>query len=278
MFGATNPSSFNNYVYKQFIEKPILDSVVIYSKTSDNGYLPKEYLNDLKTLQLSNPEYYKRMVEGHWGSLEGIIFNLPYSQRINRSAMPIEYDKIIAGLDFGFKHPTALVVIGIKDNKHYIIDEVYKRLQTSADIIKLVKEKHIQYNISKIYCDWARPEIIQDLKTAGLPVTDAIKTVFDGILYTQGLINTGNLICCNDCTYTLREFDSFIWDKKDKEQPLKINDDAMDALRYAVFSSRIPSFEFTEVMQDRFTLDVFNPFQDALKQKQEIESANYFNF
>ena len=239
IFGATNPSSFGNWVYKYFIEQPIENSEIIYSKSIDNDYLPQEYLRDLEQLRTSNPEYYKRMVEGIWGQMEGVIYNLSITQRIEISN-DLRFEKYIAGLDFGFTHPTALLIIGVKEDRYYLVEEVYQHKMTSGDIIKIVSEKYEQYNFTNLYCDYARPEIIEDLKRANLPAEDANKSVFDGIMYCKSIVNENRLFVDVSCNYTLREFDSYIWDssQKVKEVPLKINDDCMDSLRYALFTDR----------------------------------------
>jgi len=238
LFGATNPGAFTNWVYKEFYENPIPGSKVINSISRDNPFLPASYLEDLETLRITNPEYYARMVEGIWGALEGVIYQLPMSQRVEPSTLPETYDEIIAGLDFGFDHPTSLAVIGIRDPHCYVIDELYKRGMSTSDIIAAVKESHSKYKFSTIYCDGARPEIIQDLQNAGLPAVSAQKDVFEGIMFVKGMVNSGRLIVSQNCHYTLREFDSYIWDQGStvKEVPIKLNDDCMDAIRYAFFT------------------------------------------
>jgi phage terminase large subunit len=185
---------------------------------------------------------------------------LPYASRIKRDALPKAFDRIVAGLDFGYGHPTALTVIGQAGGNYYIVDEVYKRALTSFDIVEAVKKKSEQWKIKQIYCDWARPEIIKDLQNAKLPATEAIKTVFDGILYVQGLVNSGRLYVANDCAYTLREFDSYVWARGDKDQPLKINDDALDAVRYCLFSERVPEFKFKPITANNQHSKLYNPF------------------
>lgn len=236
VYGATNPGSFGNWVYKYFIENPILNSEVIYSKSIDNDYLPLEYLEDLEQMKIGNPEYYRRMVEGIWGQLEGLIYNLPIEQRTKE--IPKEFDKIIAGLDFGYTHPTALAIIGKLEDKYYIIDEVYRYKLTSGDIIGIVQKKLDKYPIENIYCDTARPEIIEDLKRNDIPAEGSIKDIFDGIMWIKTLIGNRDLLVKSDCTYTLREMDSYIWDSKNdkKEIPLKVNDHLMDAIRYAIYT------------------------------------------
>ncbi len=238
LFGATNPGAFTNWVYREFFETPIEGSRVVTSVSRDNPFLPAAYLADLESLKISNPEYYSRMVEGIWGALEGVIYNLPMAQRVEHTTLPETYDDTIAGLDFGFDHPTALVVVGLRDPKYYVIDEIYKRQMSTADIITTVKESHKHYKFSTIYCDGARPEIIRDLQNAGLPAVSAEKEVFEGIMFVKGLVNAGRLVVSQNCHYTLREFDSYIWDQGStvKEVPIKMNDDCMDALRYAFFT------------------------------------------
>jgi phage terminase large subunit len=69
-------------------------------------------------------------------------------------------------------------------------------------------------------------------------VVEGIKDVFDGIMCIKSLINEQKLYVNQKCFYTLREFDSYIWDAKNtvKEVPIKINDDCMDAVRYAIYT------------------------------------------
>ncbi|MDY6857675.1 MAG: PBSX family phage terminase large subunit [Thermodesulfobacteriota bacterium] len=238
IYGATNPGTFSNWVYRIFIENPIQNSEIIYSISADNAYLPFEYLEDLEYMKDSNPEYYERMVMGKWGALEGLIYNLPIEQRITELLRIKDYDRIIAGLDFGFTHPTALVVIGIRENIRHVISEVYRHKMTSSDIIDIVKQKEKEFNIEIIYCDSSRPEIIEDLQREGIPAVESIKDVFDGIMFIKSLIGSKKLYVNKECVFTLREMDSYIWDAKNmiKEVPLKINDHCLDSIRYACYT------------------------------------------
>ena len=240
IYGATNPGVFGNWVYKYFIEKPIEKSKVIYSITADNDYLPNEYLQDLETLRNSNPEYYERMVMGKWGALEGLVYNLPMSQRVEGPPSKGAIDGYIAGLDFGFNHPTACLVIAYSKYGLCVVDELYRRNMSASELIKSVKEFLAKYRIDAVYCDSSRPEIIADLQGAGIPAIEGEKDVFEGIIYVKGIIGSKELTVCKNCTYTLREFDSYIWDAKNtiKEVPIKLNDDCLDSLRYCVYSTR----------------------------------------
>ena len=251
LYGATNPDTFGNWVYKNFIDDPIENSGVIYSSSADNHFLPIEYLHDLDTLKKTNPEYYDRMVSGKWGTLEGLIYNLPIQSRqlFDIDDILKRSKQIIAGLDFGFQHPTALLTFAKIEDTYYLFDEFYQHKLTSHEIVRITKDRVRKYNIESVYCDYARPEIIEDLRREDIPAIEANKAVFDGIMYVKGLIGDAKLIVHPNCRYTMREFDSYIWDKKNvtKEQPIKANDDCMDALRYALFSSRVEGFQFVRI-------------------------------
>jgi PBSX family phage terminase large subunit len=260
IFGATNPGTFGNWVYKYFIENPITNSEVIYSISADNDYLPAEYLNDLKTMRDTNPEYYERMVMGKWGSLEGLIYNFPMKQRLNSDQLPDKHkiQRWIAGVDFGFDHPMSIPIFGQRESKYYQYAEVYERKLGAAKVIDTIKKVHDDWGIEIFYCDGSRPELIEDLQNAGLPAEPAIKDVFEGIMYVIGLIGKENLIVSKECIYTLREYDSYIWDAKNtvKEVPLKVNDDCMDASRYALYSdSRNNGIVSVDVYGDRETVE-----------------------
>ena len=198
------------------------------------------------------------MVMGKWGALEGLIYMLPMKQRIDELPDKRKIHRWIAGLDFGFEHPTALVIYGIREDIYYQYEEVYQRKLTSSDIIDIIKQKMVDYDIDIIYCDSARPEIIEDLQRAGIPAEAAIKDVFDGIMHVKSLIGDKKLYINKECHYTLREYDSYIWDAKNtvKEVPIKANDDCMDASRYALYSdSRNLGVSTIDIMGSRETAE-----------------------
>jgi phage terminase large subunit len=237
IFGATNPAGFSNWVYKYFIESPIPNSRLIYSQSKENRHLPADYLADLESLKHSNPEYYARMVQGKWGSLSGLVYNLPREAILKK--VPEEFHRIIAGLDFGFDHPTAILIIGIIEKTYFIIDEVYKRGLTAGDITKELKVLKKTYNPDIIYCDSARPEIIEDLKRQGFPAAKSNKDVFLGIMEIKSLLGSDKLFISENCPNLIKEFDNYVWDKDAiAERPIKLLDDCLDSLRYAIFTDK----------------------------------------
>ena len=191
-------------------------------------------------MEVSNPEYYRRMILGQWGSLEGLIYNLPLEQR-KISNMP-ETEYVVCGVDFGFSHPSAYAVCALAGGAWYVMQEVYRYKMRQDDHLQVCKELLEKYNIATFYCDSADPGTIDFLLESGIPAQGAYKakdSVSYGINCIQTLIGVKKMFVDESCTALLREFDSYIWNDKVrdvKEVPIKKNDHCLDALRYAMMS------------------------------------------
>ena len=87
-----------------------------------------------------------------------------------------------------------------------------------------------------IYCDSAEPARIQDIRRAGINALPADKDVKAGIMFLKGRklhIHQGSV-------NLIKEIKSYKFLNKDSKDllPLKINDHACDAMRYATTALR----------------------------------------
>jgi phage terminase large subunit len=93
-----------------------------------------------------------------------------------------------------------------------------------------------ELNISKsseIICDYARPEIIETLKRKKYNTKDANKAVKDGI----DSVKSTEIFIDNNSINLLKELNSYKWKTNGDlilDEPVKLYDDAMDAMRYAI--------------------------------------------
>jgi phage terminase large subunit len=87
-----------------------------------------------------------------------------------------------------------------------------------------------------IYADAARPDTIEEIFRAGFNIHKADKSVWDGIQKVKSY----KIYITRRSTNVIKEIRSYKWkvDKNGKslEEPVKFLDDAMDALRYAVWN------------------------------------------
>ena len=230
-----NPADFISWVYE-------------VADNPKNKRIHSTYLNNISNLsesQIRNIEQYKDLPDdfmwkvyglGERGSAKEII----YTQWKQYDEAPD--GDVFYGLDFGYVHPAALVKVTHHEGQNYFEEIVYQSGLTLSDLSRLIKEKLPER--ATIYADAAEPKSIEELYRQGFNIKPAQKDVWAGIVKMKSYpinlhYNSKNL---------RREFMSYKW-KKDKndnviEEPVKANDDLMDACRYAVFTHLTkPKFE-----------------------------------
>jgi PBSX family phage terminase large subunit len=156
--------------------------------------------------------------------------------------VPEHYDELIAGIDFGFTNPTAVLhIVRDGDENYTVINEWYKTGRTDEQIKDYVKS----CSFNRIYPDPASPSAIEVMNQAGLPIVevnknkDSIKT---GISRVRQLFKMGKLHIHRDCVNLIEELEAYSYPPKkdshnEEENPIKENDHALDALRYALMTN-----------------------------------------
>jgi phage terminase large subunit len=144
---------------------------------------------------------------------------------------------MVLGLDFGFKHPTALIECNFKEDMVFAKELIYESHLTSDDLVTRITDIFRDKEWSKdklIVADYARPEMIEDIRRAGFNIVNADKSVKAGI----DSIKSSKLFYHIDSNNIKKEFNNYKWKKVNDrvlDEPVKLWDDALDALRYAVY-------------------------------------------
>jgi phage terminase large subunit len=236
-----NPIDRNHWIFKRYFETPS-NAFILKTTYKDNKFLDPEYARMLENLKQQDEYAYQVYCLGEWGVFRGQVYT-NYAVE-NFEYGPEDFDEVIAGIDFGFNNPTALLLIGIKDREVFVFDEFYRSHLTMPEIINAIKEKFSAWGINSIIYSEHDPEKMRELELAGFYVLPAKKDVLAGISFVRSL----RLHIHARCVNTIREIQGYKY-KEDRngnilEEPVKFNDHAMDALRYAVY---------THLSQDRFT-------------------------
>ncbi len=75
---------------------------------------------------------------------------------------------------------------------------------------------------------------------------NADNDVNEGIIKTISLLKDGQLFICSECTNLIREMESYVWHpkcaEKGEDEPYKMNDHSVDALRYVLNTHKPPKF------------------------------------
>lgn len=241
---AFNPTSKLSWLYKEFYENPERygDLAMVHLSTYlDNNFLDEQYKVKLQNLGKRDHGWYKIYCLGEWGSLENVI----YRNWDIVPGMPSDITDVVCGLDFGYIHPLSLVMAGVSSGKEvYIKELIHKERLTISRLIEIMKKiipddytSQLNRN-TPIYCDNARPEAVNQIRQAGFNAQSVIKgknSVKEGI----DLVKQHDLLITKNSANIINEIQQYKW-REDKdgnvfEEPFKHNDDAMDAIRYALF-------------------------------------------
>lgn len=228
-----NPVDKNHWIYKRFFEKET-EAFKLRTTYKDNKFIDDDYKKVLEGLKDQDEYAYRVYCLGEWGVFRGQVYTNYAVENFNYG--PEDFDEVIAGIDFGFNNPTALLLIGIKDREVFIFDEFYKSHLTFPEIIEGIKEKFKAWEINPIiYCEHD-PEKMRELELAGFSVLPAKKDLLAGI----GLLRSLKIHIHPRCANTIKEIQGYKY-KEDRngnllEEPVKFNDHALDALRYAVYT------------------------------------------
>ena len=234
-----NPSDSASWLY----ELPAEDSVKIKSTYKDNPFLPESIKAQIEDLKRTDEALYQIYALGEKAISKSNI----YSQWSFVAHRPAKFVKYVYGLDFGYNHPTALMRVYYCDNNIYIEPVIYESYLTTTMLIEKLATLNIEQTVT-ILADYSRPEIIQEMNIAGYDVQNANKVVKKGIdnLKTFGVI-------CQDDKAIRREYENYKWKKIGDfitDEPVKLFDDAMDAIRYAT----------THIRQEYYTDDSYYAF------------------
>lgn len=246
----TNPDMPGHWLKKKYIDKA--DGKVtaqFHWRLEDNTFLDPEYVANQKARTPSGM-FYDRNIRGLWVAAEGAVY-----PDFNRAVHLIPASKVpdiaryYAGMDFGWEHSGSLVLMGEDyDGNTYLLRgwcEQHKGIDWWARIIKDAIEP--MTGDLTVYCDSARPDLINDLQCSGVDARNAHKDVVAGIGEVATRLKTDTLYIVHgeDEDFDKKfdsEIDSYVW-KEGCDEPVKANDDIMDSMRYAIYSDKVENEE-----------------------------------
>lgn len=236
----TNPDHPQHWLKIKYIDKT--DGKVIQSfhfRLDDNTFLNTRYREYIKT---STPTgaFFDRDIEGAWTAFEGVVYQdfKPAKHYISRDKIDnIPIKEFFCGVDWGYEHLGAIVLCAKDfDDNIYLLKEYsakHKDIEYYLDIAKDIKNT---YGDVPFYCDSARPEYVAKFIEHGLNAINAKKSVLSGIETVARFIKNDKFFVVEENVNNFKnEIFMYIWNERTGE-PVKTNDDVLDALRYAIYS------------------------------------------
>lgn len=208
---------------------------ILHSTYKDNPFLPAGYREYLDHLWEQDKAHFTVYSLGEYAALENTIYTNYVIDHLLFSDNPTAM-----GIDFGYNNPTALVAVWQRDGELYLRELIFESYLTNQDLVQklnVILPKH--WRSVPMYADAAEPARIEEIARAGYNIRPGEKDVKNGI----DVVKRYRVHLHADSQNLIREWRSYKW-REDRngrvlEEPVKLNDHACDAARYAIYSSDV---------------------------------------
>ena len=244
---SCNPGAPTHWFYTDWIKRhKERNALYLHFQMRDNPSLSE------KTLKMYENNFtgvfYDRYILGEWVMAEGIIYPM-YKEAIEQ---PPEgrAERYAISIDYGTQNAFSVSLWGKYGNVWYVVDEYYYSGRETGiqktdseyqeDLDKLLDDYNITGTIYTVIDPSAASFIALLRKKERYRVKKAKNDVMDGIRDTGTALKRGLIKVSPKCKRTIEEFGGYVWDDNEAEdKPVKINDHAMDNIRYFVETSGI---------------------------------------
>lgn len=246
----TNPDNPEHWFKKEYIDNPSDTIQEFHFELDDNTFLSDRYRQNIKDATPSGM-FYDRDIKGLWVSAEGVVYrDFDASKHYIKSNDLPPLTTYYCGVDWGYEHWGSIVVIGeTEDGVAYLVEEhasQFEEIDYWVDIAKGIQERY--GSRVPFYCDSARPEHVARFAREHIKAKNADKSRLSGVEEVAKRFKQDKLFVCRDKVKKFRdEIYQYVWDKKNGE-PIKLYDDVLDSLRYAIYThskgkARVKSFK-----------------------------------
>lgn len=258
--GALNPQSPGHWL-KGFLDSNA-DIYQQYYTIFDNPFLDPAFVDNL-CKEYAGTVYYQRYILGEWTLAEGLIYPM-YRDAVE--SLPVDDDEhgISYGLsiDYGTQNAFAALLWEKHGKVWYVAREYYYSGRDTGvqktdeeyaqdldhwlgDLFDGDEPRFTDYNKLRTIIDPSAASFIALLKKRGkYRVIPADNAVLDGIRETATCLQTGKIKISEKCENVIRELQGYVWDDSAMDdRPVKVNDHAMDAMRYFVKTNRLAKVE-----------------------------------
>ena len=182
----------------------------------------------------------------------GQVWNFDYTSCISDlSEIDTSKMDLFAGLDVGYKDPTAFCVIGYNwdKEKFYLVDEYLEAERTTEYHAIKIRKLMDKWDVDYIYIDSAAQQTRFDFaQNFDISTINAKKSVLDGIAHVAAIVDNDTLVVDQTCHHSLQALDQYQWDANPnllREKPKHNQYSHMaDALRYALYTFQVTATTF----------------------------------
>lgn len=238
---TTTPKGYNwlyDEVYTPWKEGD-KDYDVIVFRSYDNPFFPKSEIQRLK--EKYDPDFFQQELEAKFVLFAGLVYkDFNPILHVKELEAHEHCSYYIAGVDWGYTNPAAIEIIGVTyDDKMKVLYEWFEERRTIDQIADAAEILDKDYHIRAFYCDPSEPSFIEQFRRKGMTAIPANNEINYGINAIAEKLRKQELEINKTCKNLIREFQTYQYpetrtDKPIQEKPVKVDDHALDALRYAI--------------------------------------------
>lgn len=262
LFATTNPDSPLHWLKRDYLDRAAvwirgdgemtlgddeaLDLARFSFRLADNETLGAEYIKQIS--REFTGLWRRRFILGEWCVAEGAVYDMwdPDRHVVLAAELPDIRRLLGVGIDYGTTHPTRGYLLGVSQEARprlVIVDEWRPVKMTDSGFSKDYRRWIGDRQPEWVPVDPAAASFKLQLFSDGVSnVMDANNAVLSGIRTVASLLSSGRLIISDACTELIARLPSYSWDPKatarGEDAPIKAFDDEVDAMRYAVASTR----------------------------------------
>jgi hypothetical protein len=216
----------------------------------DNPRMSQSDINEARK-SMSEAEF-RQEYEADFNTYEGQIWKFNFETQVkDLSQFDTSKMDVFAGLDVGFKDPTAMCVLAYDwdEDKYYLVDEYFNAERTTEQHAIEIQKLIERWDIDFIYIDSAAQQTRFDFaQNYDISTINAKKSVLDGISHVAGISDNDKLFVDQECRESLKCLDSYQWDPNPnliREKPKhNMASHMADGLRYALYSFQTSQVSF----------------------------------
>ena len=240
---------FSEFFYRGFSED-FPEWCSIRATYRDNPRMSETDIAEARK-SMSEAEF-KQEYEADFNTYEGQIWKFNFETQVkDLSQLDTSKMDVFAGLDVGFKDPTAMCVIAYdwENEMYYLVDEYLNNERTTDQHAEEIQKLIDRWDIDYIYIDSAAQQTRFDFaQNYDISTINAKKSILDGIGHVSGIIDNDKLYVDQECNQSLACLDAYQWDPNPnllKEKPKhNMASHMADGLRYGLYSFQTSQVSF----------------------------------
>ena len=221
-----------NYVWEVWERDANAAHPLYRVRSAENPELPEDFVQSLGYTGL----FAQQELLGEFVAFEGLVWP-EFSREHHVATQDCTGWRAILGVDVGTRNPTAILTVRGEPERRHVEREVYRRGLSSEEIVSLIEAEADRVNPERIFLDPSAAAYIETLQQHGYPAEKAENDVIFGIGQVATAFADG-LTIDPACVNLMAELEAYHYpeNRLDSDKPVKENDHACDALRYAIAS------------------------------------------